>query len=132
MTSLTGRKELMTENKTLINVLDNFGIDKAEFKGYWNPDSVVNTTSGDIKISYYQRPDNISYLFIATNISEKAEAAAIFFDEKRLGFKAKRIRLMIEGQDETVLTSSNPSLVITIPSKRFQMDRTKKEVKLKK
>ena len=108
------------ERSTLIETLDSFGVDKAEFIGYWSPVIAVKTGNEHIKTSCYARPDNYSYLFIFANTDSKSHTANIDFDYLRLGLEKNRVKISSEKTDKISPSTPTSPVSLTIPAKDFR------------
>lgn len=108
------------ERNLLIEILDSFGIDKAKFIGYWNPDLAATATNDHFKISCYARTDNSSYLFIVANTAEISLSANINFDYSLLGIKINRLKISFDKIEENFQSASIP-ISLTIPAKDFRL-----------
>ena len=108
------------ERENLLKVLEEYGISKAEFRGYWDLDPIALAENPEIKISCYYRPDNLSYLFIAANISGRSITTRVTIDSGQFAFKTKKIHVISEGHGINDLSVHNPSFSLTVPPKDFK------------
>jgi hypothetical protein len=108
------------ERRQLISVMDEFGIDKANFIGYWDPRIEISTDISGIKVSAYFRQENGAYLFIVSNTTDEPQTPSLSFNFPQLGLKTPVAELLVEKNGEREIYSKAPSLSLTIPSKDFR------------
>ena len=59
------------ERQALISYLDDFGIERSRFGGYWIPSNGISTNLDDIKVSVYRHLDEPKVLLIVGNLSHE-------------------------------------------------------------
>lgn len=69
-------------------IQDEFGMEDANFTGFWDADSYINESTGGVHTSYYSKP-NGKRLLICSNISEKNVSGQLNIDWKKLGLSGK-------------------------------------------
>ena len=108
------------ERRTLITALDLFGIDNAEYIGYWDPHIAVSADNPGIKISAYRHRGSGNYMFIAANTTDTPINTVITFELSQLGFEENGGKLLPENKQPIALSPNNRSHRLQVPAKDFR------------
>ncbi len=93
---MTARLPWSTEGVTcnpvaIWNIWDEFGIDSAQMKGFWEKDPLVQTSFPDVKVTAYVHEDKA--LISIGNFSDRKEEVSLQIDWEQLGFGPENVML---------------------------------------
>ena len=109
------------ERKKLIGVLDEFGIDKATFTGYWSPDSAISADNRHVKVSSYYRPDTNSTLLIAVNTAITTQQANLSIHLSRIKSGAGIFEIQADsGGTQATSSTQDATVALDIPPREFR------------
>jgi hypothetical protein len=74
-----------SEHRRLLESLDAFGIERAEFTGYWAPDAGARAGTDDAAVSYYRRANDSAVLLVVANLAKSERTLSVGVDLDRLG-----------------------------------------------
>ena len=74
--------------RRLVEELDAFGVERAEFVGYWSPSAAVRTPARDAAVSYYRRAEPPGLLVVVANLAPGEREIALEFDRQALALPA--------------------------------------------
>jgi len=114
-----------SERRKLIAVLDDFGIAKAQFIGYWSEHNPIKVDNSSARVSTYIRENTHSYLAVVMNISNKPITARLVFDEQNTSVGG-RIDVTTESGGEIRAEGGIPSFTLHIEPRDFQWVRIKR------
>jgi len=102
----------------LLAVLDKFGIEKANFIGYWDAQGDVDSSNPGVKISVYRRNDTASALYIATNSTNKNIKTRVTFNAASQSPDAS---IVIEGRKlPESISHKFPEIDLDVPANDFR------------
>jgi len=104
----------------IYRIREAFGCDRAEFHGYWEPDSPIDVTGEACHASYWQHPAN-GVLIALSNLASREQRVRIAVDFARLGLAAQ-----IKAQDarsETPLALKAGTLTVPLPPQSWTLIR---------
>jgi len=103
--------DLLYQTYRLLHRFDIANAD-CEFVPYWRPDPAVSVTGGDLKLSFYKRPDRL--LLVVSNMGEQA-GAVLQVDRKRLGLPEQAV--LVDAESATTLAEAR----IDVPRHDFRL-----------
>jgi hypothetical protein len=72
--------------RRLVGALDAFGVERADFVGYWSPGSALRTTASEAAVSYYRRTDPPGLLAVVGNLSPREREIPVEIARAGLGW----------------------------------------------
>jgi hypothetical protein len=105
---MTSRLGWNCDPSALWKVWDSFGIKEAKMIGYWDPALPVKCSSGDVKVTVYQRPGSLLIAYAGwakndLNIKLELNWAALKLDPEKVSVTAPAIPGFQERQDYRTL-----------------------------
>lgn len=107
------------ERSKLVTDLDEFGIARSQFEGYWVSDNGVSANRKDIKVSVYRHHEAARALLVVGNLSSREQDATVKPNVTKLGLKTlDRIRVQTACHSNTTQLTAE-EFTVAVPPKDF-------------
>ena len=110
-----------TEQRKLLEFLDQFGVDSADFVGYWDRNNAVHHNNNKLYVSYYQHSQNKSILLVVANLAEQQQKVSLRLDLTNLGIDKADTLLTIKDEQGNASLLTDTILNVRIPAKDFRL-----------
>lgn len=109
------------ERSRLIKLMDEFGIDKAEFNGYWNDDVPLRSDNQHIKISAYHRRDTGDYMFAVVNTGKPPVNTVLTLSSSLINTGRYDDHIDVDGRQAHKITPHHPVIQIAVDGRDFRI-----------
>jgi hypothetical protein len=106
---------------SLLEALDDFGTDQAEFVGYWRRDPAATTLDYASQVSFYRRSSPTSLLLVVGNLYGTARNIHVAVDPAAMGFAGTPVATAVSSGQ--TLAIANGRLVVPVNGKDFELVR---------
>lgn len=107
--------------RELIGVLDSFGVDQAQFIGYWDPRTGATSSDSGLKISAYQRQEIPATLYVASNTTDHSIRSRVSVDSSFFQKLPEKLTLSVEGGVERRSnTTGSVGFDVNVPAYDFR------------
>jgi len=76
------------ERSAVLDTLDRFGVERADFRGYWRPEAIAETSTPEAAISAYVLDRGARALLVVANLDERPKPVEIQLRRDQMGTNA--------------------------------------------
>ena len=109
------------EQRNLLEFLDKFGVNNANFVGYWNKNNAVHFNNNKLYVSYYQQEEKKSILLVVANLDEQQQEVSLKLDLTNLGIDKQHTVITTKDEQGNTNLLTDTTLNLRVPAKDFRL-----------